>query len=123
MGKLPEEREAEAQALQKKSMISVKPEFRTDMKKEQVQPPVVKPPPSDTPMPAPTSAPPPVSSSPRLPKKEDEGIKATMETRGPPPATPTSYAGSMHPGMMGAMRPPFGCDPNMLAAAQAATGL
>ena len=129
--KLPEEREAEAlqaQALQnKKSMISVKPEFRTDlMKKEQVhqhQPPVnVKPqPPSDTSMPAPASAPPPpppVSAS----KKEDEGIKATMETRGPPPATPTSFASLMHPGMMGAMRPPFGYDPNMLAAAQA-TGM
>ena len=125
--KLPEEREAEAQALalqNKKSMISVKPEFRTDhMKKEQVhqhQPPVnVKPqPPSDTSMPAPASAPPPpppVSAS----KKEDEGIKATMETRGPPPATPTSFASLMHPGMMGAMRPPFGYDPNMLAAAQA----
>lgn len=94
------------------------------MKKEHVdnRPVNVKPPPSSpsphTSMPAPASAPPPVS----VPKKEDEGIKATMETRGPPPATPTSFASLMHPGMMGAMRPPFGYDHNMLAAAQA-TGM
>ena len=102
--KLPEEREAE---LQKKSMISVKPEFNVP-KKEVTKPPSSDLPPSVASASAAAPAPPP-------PKKpEDEGIKATMETRGPPPATPTSFAGLMHPSMMG-VRPPFGYDPAMLA--------
>ncbi len=113
--KLPEEqqqlqqqaqREAEQQQQQKKSfspMISVKPEFRDqrDLKKEKAdhhkaEPQQHRPP-----------------SQPNK-KHEDEGIKATMETRGPPPATPTSFASLMHPALMG--RNPFGgYDPAMLA--------
>ena len=72
-------------------MISVKPEFRTqnpEPKKE-------------------------LKSEPPVKKPEDEGIKATMETRGPPPATPTSFASLMHPSLMG--RSPFPYDQALLA--------
>lgn len=67
-------------------MISVKPEFRQDTKKEVKE----------------------AKPEPQPKKAEDEGIKATMETRGPPPATPTSFASLMHPALMG--RNPFGYD-------------
>ena len=77
-------------------MISVKPEFRQDSshhnhhqaKKE-------------------------VKNESSSKKPEDEGIKATMETRGPPPATPTSFASLMHPALMG--RSPFPYDQALLA--------
>jgi len=89
-------------------MISVKPEFRQDTKKEHHQNHrEVKPDPHP-------ALPPPPQAAPPAKKAEDEGIKATMETRGPPPATPTSFASLMHPALMG--RSPFtGYDPAMLA--------
>ena len=72
-------------------MISVKPEFRQDSaSKKEVK-----------------------SESSSSKKPEDEGIKATMETRGPPPATPTSFASLMHPALMG--RSPFPYDQALLA--------
>lgn len=81
----------------KKNMISVKPEFRDNN--------------HHAPKKEPQRHQPQEYHQPK--KVEDEGMKATMETRGPPPATPTSYAGLMHPALMG--RPPF-YDPGLLAA-------
>jgi hypothetical protein len=75
-------------------MISVKPEFRDPKKEIKDEPPAQAPPQK---------------------KVEDEGIKATMETRGPPPATPTSFGAFLHPAFMGGRSPfdPYG--QNMLA--------
>ena len=94
-------------------MISVKPEFRQDTKKEHhhsgssshsSHKPEQQPKAEAHPRP------------PSVPKKaEDEGIKATMETRGPPPATPTSFASLMHPALMGRIPGMGGYDPAMLA--------
>lgn len=79
-------------------MISVKPEFRQDHHNHHQAKKEVK---NES------------SSSSNSKKPEDEGIKATMETRGPPPATPTSFASLMHPALMG--RSPFPYDQALLA--------
>ena len=59
-------------------MISVKPEFRVDLKQEQKEPPASNKPPAPV----------------------DEGVKPTMETRGPPPSNAYNY---LHPAFF---RPP-----------------
>ena len=87
-------------------MISVKPEFRQDTKKEHH--------PGHRDIKADPHPTPPAKAAPTVKKAEDEGIKATMETRGPPPATPTSFASLMHPALMG-RNPLAGYDPAMLA--------
>ena len=94
-------------------MISVKPEFRQDTKKEHHHSGSSSHS-SHKPEQQPKAEPHP--RPPSVPKKaEDEGIKATMETRGPPPATPTSFASLMHPALMGRIPGMGGYDPAMLA--------